>query len=152
MSLAVETRAIAVRVVALDARATEAELFLHTVGERTARPESLDDRLNGGFAFVPVRVAGRIELLNLDHIAYLACAGETPEVAARLEVGAQREAAELDLVHGETLAGDLVYTLPPGHARVSDLLNSPTERFLLFGAGGETLFVNRAAVVRARTG
>jgi hypothetical protein len=152
MSLAVETRVLAVRIVALDSRASEAELFLHTVADRTARPESLDDRLNGGYAFVPVRVAGRIELLNLDHIAYVACAGESPEVAARLEVGAHREAAELDLVHGETLAGELVYTLPPGHARVSDLLNSPTERFLLLVAAGSTLFVNRAAVVRARTG
>ncbi|HLF57157.1 MAG TPA: hypothetical protein VI942_09960 [Thermoanaerobaculia bacterium] len=152
MSLAVETRAVPLRIVGLDGRATEGELFLHTVAERTARPESVDDRLNGGIAFVPVRIGGRVELLNLDHVAYLAGAGELPEVGARLEVGARRERVEFDLAHGETLVGELVYTLPPGHARVSDLLNQPGERFLLLVAEAETLFVRRGSVVRARTG
>jgi hypothetical protein len=152
MSLAVQTRGLSLRFVGFDGRAREVELFLHAVGERTAHPESIDDRLNGGFAFVPVRAEGGVELVNLDHVAYVVAPGEVPEIAERDEVGASRERVELDLVHGETLAGELVYTLPPGHARVSDLLNSPTERFLLLVSPGETRYVHRASVVRVRTG
>jgi hypothetical protein len=152
MSLAVATHGVPLRLVRLDGRARKGELVLHGGLESGARSESIAGRLNDpGSSFVPLRFGDRVELVNLDHVAFLAYDGEAPEVAERLEVGARRERAELELAVGETLVGELIYTLPPGHARVSDLLNSPGERFVLLVRPSETLFVHRAAILVART-
>jgi hypothetical protein len=152
MSLAVEVRDVPLRIVAFDGRAIAGSFFLHLVGDHGGRPETVGDRLNDPETrFVPVRVEERVELLHLAWIAYVACPGELPEVAEREAVGCRRERVELELAGGARLAGELLYALPPGHARVSDLLNTAGERFLLLLAAGETLFVNRAAIVRART-
>ena len=153
MSLALATFGAPLRFVELDGRATEGTLYLHIAGGRAAQPETIVDRLNEpGTSFVPLKVDGTIELLHLAWIAYVACPGRPPEVAAREEVGARRERVELELVGGETWRGELLYTLPAGHSRVSDLLNSPGERFLMLLTPSETLFVHRAAIVRARFG
>lgn len=152
MSLAVEVRDIPLRIVAFDGSASAGRFFLHLVSDHAGRPETLGDRLNDAATrFVPVRMAERVELLNLAWIAYVACPGRLPEVADREEVGFRHERVELDLAGGARLAGELIYALPPGHARVSDLLNAAGERFLLLITADETLFVNRTAIVRART-
>jgi hypothetical protein len=152
MSLAVEVRDVPLRIVAFDGRAVAGSLFLHLVGERGRRPERLADRLNDPeVRFVPVRLEGRVELLNLAWVAYVAAPGRLPEIADREAVGCRSAHVELELAGGAELAGDLLYELPAGHARVSDLLNSPGERFLLLVTPDETLFVHRAAIVRART-
>ncbi len=123
------------------------------VGEDGARPQTISERLNDRSArFLPIRIGERFELVNTDWIAYVACPGRTRDVAEREEVGAHCERAELDLAGGATLRGELLYELPPGHSRVSDLLNAPNQRFLLLVTETETLFVRRAAVRRARTG
>jgi hypothetical protein len=141
-----------IRIVGTDGRVAEGTLFLHAVAERSSRPETVGARLNDlAVSFLPVRRDGSIELVHLAWVAYVAVAGRPLDVANREEVGARRAEVELDLVGGETLKGDLLYELPAGHSRVSDLLNSPGERFLLLLAGAETLFVNRAAILRART-
>jgi hypothetical protein len=45
----------------------------------------------------------------------------------------------------------LLYLLPPGSNRVSDLLNAPTPDFLLLAGGGLTRYVRRDALARVRT-
>ena len=151
MSYALAMQDEPIRIVGTDGRVAEASLFLHAVADRSTRPETIGARLNdGAVAFLPVRREERVELVHLAWVAYVAVAGRPRDVAAREEVGARRAAVELDRVGGETLRGELLYELPAGNARVSDLLNSPGERFLLLLAGSETLFVNRAAIVRAR--
>jgi hypothetical protein len=140
-----------IRIVGTDGRVAQASLFLHAVADRSSRPETIGSRLNDlAVSFLPVRRDERIELVHLAWVAYVAVAGRPLDVAAREEVGARRAAVELDLVGGETLKGELLYELPAGNSRVSDLLNSAGERFLLLLSESETLFVNRAAIVRAR--
>lgn len=152
MSLALEVRQAALRIVDRKGAESRGAMFLHTVGDG-GRPESVDDRLNDPEArFVPIRFEHGVELLQLGWIAYAALAGRSPEVAASDSVGAQHAQVELELVSGERLAGELVYARPPGSARVSDLLNGKGERFLMLLTADETLFVNRDAIARARTG
>jgi hypothetical protein len=152
MSLALATEVVPLRIVGLDGRAVEAGVFLRAGAERAEARERLDHKLNDPeLVFLPVKLGAKIELVHLAWVAYFACAGRPPEVAAREEVGAQRERVELELAFGELVEGELLYTLPSGHARVSDLLNDPAERFLLLLAERETLFVHRAAIVRARS-
>jgi hypothetical protein len=152
MSWAVEVRETPMRVVGRDGAEVNASLFLHAVGEHGGRPETIGERLNDrGARFVPLRRGGAVELTSLDWIAYVAAAGKLPEATAHEAAGARRAAVELDLAGGATLAGELLYSRPAGSARVSDLLNSGEERFLLLLTAEETLFVHRAAVVRART-
>ncbi|MCM2268766.1 MAG: hypothetical protein NDJ75_01540 [Thermoanaerobaculia bacterium] len=152
MSLALEVREAPLRLVDRRGERSTATLFLHAVGERGSRPETIGERLNDpATRFVPVRRDGGVELVSLDWIAYVAAAGRLPEATASDAVGARHVAVELELAGGESLAGELVYSRPAGSARVSDLLNAAGERFLMLLTTDETLFVHRDAVVRART-
>lgn len=152
MSLALEVRSVPLRIVGFDGRSTGGRLFLRSVGE-SGRAETVADRLNDpGTRFLPIEIGPRVELVSLSWVAYAACAGREPEVARREEVGASRQTVELELAGGATLAGEFLHVLPRAQARVSDLLNRSDERFLMLLAPEETLFVQRAAIVRVRTG
>jgi hypothetical protein len=151
MSYAVHVQRRAVRMVAFDGKAAEGELFLQAFGP-FGGGQTLVERLNDPAAvFLPFLARGGLELVNLSWVAYFEVAELTPELQLRLEVGACRERAELELASGETLRGELVYERPPESRRISDLLNSPEERFLLMVAGQRTLYVHRHALVRARS-
>lgn len=153
MSLALEVREIHLRIVDMRGEVSSGAIFLHTIGELGVRPEPLVERLNDTAArFVPIRRDGGVELLHLAWVAYVAALGRAPEVAAREAIGAQHASVELELASGEQLTGELVYLRPAGSSRVSDLLNGAGERFLMLVTQEETLFVNRDAIVRARTG
>lgn len=151
MSLALETREAPVRIVELDGRQTEGALFLHTLGDQESRLETISRRLNDVEAtFLPVRVNGGIDLVHLAWVAYVAADGRSGDVGRLEEVGARRAPVTLELAHGETVTGELLYAAPADQSRVSDLLNSGGERFLLLLAPDSTLYVHRAAIRRAR--
>lgn len=151
MSLAITMQEARIRVVAMDGMGAEASLFLHTVGESGYGPQTILRRLNDPqVSFLPVRVGDRVELVNLESIAYLAVEGRPPEVAALEEVCASKARVALVLASGEGLEGDLLYEQPPGQSRVSDLLNNPQDRFLLLVNDGQTRFVRRGAILRVR--
>lgn len=151
MSLALAVLDAPLRLVEVDGRASEGRIFLHALAARPGRPETIAARLNDpGLRFLPLRVAGRFELVHLEAIAYVECVDEPPEIAALLEVGAIRAAVEIELGTGERLSGDLIYERPAGSARVSDLLNATGERFLLLASPHLTRFVRRDAIRRLR--
>jgi hypothetical protein len=143
---------LAVRLVTLDGAATESLVFLHSTSGRHFGAETLGERLQGGETlFLPCSVGGRVELVNLDQVAYLDCPPDLPEVADLDEMAAFRAAATLELVNGERLSGDLRYRLPATGCRISDLLNVAAERFLLLTTGDRCFYVNRRAILRVRT-
>lgn len=127
------------------------QLFLHAAADLGGRLQTISGRLAEGARFLPLSVDGKVELVRADWIAYLEVAGATAEIVELEEIGASRAAAELELVTGETLGGDLLYLLPPGGNRVSDLLNAPAPDFLLLAGGGVTRYVRRDALARVRT-
>lgn len=151
-TLAVPVEAIAVRLVTLAGVSCEALVYLHTTSGRHLGAETLGERLSSAETlFLPCETAAGVELVNLDQLAYLHCPPGLPEVKMLDELSGFRVTAVLELAHGEALRGQLRYRLPAFACRVSDLLNAPTERFLLLTAADRCCYVNRRAVVRVRT-
>lgn len=115
--------------------------------------ESLGERLNDPQArFLACRIAGHVELLNVDAVAYVEVEGTLPEVAQEDTVGALRLPATVSLRSGESLAGEFLAILPPERSRLSDLLSVPTERFLLFVDPFKARYIHREAIGRVRPG
>lgn len=129
----------------------EVVFFLHTVRKHDYRHESLADRLNDRAAgFVPCEIEGRVELVQIDWIAYVELEGRMPEFDRLVEEGAFRTEVEIDLVTDETLRGSLVYEAPIDNSRISDLLNSRAERFLALQGDGHSRLVRCGAIARLR--
>jgi hypothetical protein len=137
-----------VRLVGFDGSSAEATLYLRSPSARDARSETLLERLNAlDGEFLPCESEGEMTLVNLAWIAYV----ETdPEAGAAEDPGVRRAPAELELVTGESLAGELVYAAQPGRARVSDVLNSASDRFVRLDGALER-YVRRGAVLRVRS-
>jgi hypothetical protein len=111
--------------------------------------ETLGERLNDpGTRFIPCKVEDRVELLSLDWISYIRVPEMVPEVAQREQLGAVRQTAKLRMQSGYFLEGQFLCVLPSSRARVSDLLNVSSDRFLLFLAPAAVLYVNRKSIVR----
>jgi hypothetical protein len=149
MSYAIEIQKERARLVDIDGRSREVEFYLHTESPPGNRAETLSDRLNDpSLEFIPCDVDGRTSLFRLASIAYVELESPPAEFEAMEQIGIQREAVRLELVNGETLVGEAVYSAPQPASRVSDLLNTPTRRFLFVVSEGRTLVVQRQAVAR----
>lgn len=111
--------------------------------------ETLGERLNEpATRFLACKVDEEVQLVQLSSIAYILVRGTLPEAEYREHVGGSRQRATITLRTGEVMPGEFLSILPPNRSRVSDLLNSPEERFLLFLTEGMSLYVNRDAIVR----
>lgn len=140
-----------VRVVTRGGAKFLAEVFVHRVSDLHPGAETLLDRLNHPQErFLPCRVAGREELLHLPQIAMIEQDGEAPELQALEELDALHVNAEVELVTGQILRGELVYLAPSQRSRISDLLNHPTDAFVLMTTGEMCRYVHRGAIVRVR--
>lgn len=126
-----------------------ASFYLRLTGSYGSARESLGERLNDpDTAFLACKVEQQVQLVNLAWISYIQVAGALPEVEYREQVGATRHQARLLLRNGDELLGEFLSLMPSSRARVSDILNSSGERFLLFLVPGATCYVNRDAVER----
>lgn len=139
------------RLAGFDGSAAEALLFLRAASPRGPRSETVLERLNDlDGDFLPCELDGEMVLVNLSWIAYVEVdTGPGDEQTA--ERGLRRAPVAIDLVSGETLDGELVYVAHPGRARVSDVLNAASERFVRLAAPGCERYVRRAAILRARS-
>jgi hypothetical protein len=137
------------RVVTRSGDARDLDVFLGPAHHRHSETETLGERLNAdGLEFLPVAAGEKVELLQLDYIAEIQLEGMAPEVERLESAGAVRKPVVVHLANGETLHGDFVCAMPKGRPRVSDLLNSPGQQFLLLVEPGRCHYVNRKAVVR----
>jgi hypothetical protein len=115
--------------------------------------ESLRERLNDLQArFLACRIGGHLELLNVDAVACVEVEGTLPEVDQEVTVGALRLPAMVSLRSGQSFAGEFLAILPPERSRLSDLLSSPRERFLLFVDPFKARYIQREAIDRVRPG
>jgi hypothetical protein len=136
------------RVVSLSGDARELDVFLGPAMHRPCKTETLGERLNAqGFEFLPVAKGEKVELLHRDYIAEVQLDGPVPEVEELESTGAHREPVTFHLTTGESLRGDLLYSMPQGRPRVSDVLNAPGQQFFLLLEPGRCHYVNRKAVV-----
>ncbi len=140
---------VAAEIILWSAEALAASFYLRLSSASGMGRETLGERLNDpGTRFIPCKVGDRIELLNLDWISFIRVEGQVPEIAQREELGAIRQSAKIAVQSGYLLEGELLYVLPHARARLSDLLNFSTDRFLLFLAPAAVLYVNRESIVR----
>lgn len=146
VSYALQVQKIPLRLVTLSGTEIRGDLFLQAATSRSGRRQTISDRLAEGGRFLPLAAGDRVRLVRAKWIAYLEVEGVPPEVAELEEIGACRAAVELELVTAETLRGDLLYLLPAGSNRVSDLLNAPGSNFLLLVSENLTRYVNRDAL------
>jgi|GEM_PF-938577 len=149
--LRIEVARQPVRVVTRGGAKFLAEVFVHRASDLHPGAETLLDRLNHPQErFLPCRVAGRDELIHLAQLAMIEQDGQIPELQALDDLGALHEPAEVELVTGQTLRGDIVYLAPSQRSRISDLLNHPTDTFVLMITGEICRYVHRGAIVRVR--
>jgi len=140
---------VTTRVISLSGDVRDVDVFLGPAVHRQYETETLGERLNAeGLRFLPVAAGEKVELLQLDYIADVQLEGLAPEVARLDDIGASRKAVTVHLSTGDMLKGDLVYVMPKERPRVSDVLNSPGNQFLLLVEAGRSHYVNRKAVVR----
>jgi hypothetical protein len=146
----VDVVSVLARIAMMNGSGLQASFFLKPGSREGHGPDCLSARLNDRSAqFIAVRCAGEITLVHSDAIAYVWIGGKDPELEFRLRVGATRRAALVQIRTGEELAGEFLSIMPPDRSRLSDLLNEPGERFLLFSSGGSTYFINRNAIQKA---
>jgi len=137
------------RLAGFDGDSAQAVLFLRAASARGPRAETVLERLNAlDGDFLPCEIDGGVALVNLSWVAYVEIDASDAEDA---ESGIRRARAELDLVSGERLSGELVYAARPGRARVSDILNAAGDRFVRLAAPGVERFVRRDAILRVRS-
>jgi hypothetical protein len=137
------------RVLSVSGEARELDVFLGPALHRHHETETLGERLNAhGLQFLPVAVGDKVELLQVDYIADVQLEGRLPELERLEEIGAARKPVTVHLTTGDALQGELVYVMPSGRPRVSDVLNAPDQQFLLLVQPGCCHYVNRKAVVR----
>ncbi len=149
MDYSVDVKRRPARVVDRSGSALDIVVFLHGSSTRPDGFEPLIERLNAeDVAFLPCEIDGGVELLRLDWLAYVEIAGLPPELPDLEDMGAYREALNLDLVSGESFEGELVYLAPPTAARVSDVVNRPEPRFLTLLRRGRTVYLHRHAIYR----
>jgi hypothetical protein len=151
MDLTLQVERVAASIVDRQGRASELFFFLHTVSPHLFSTETILDRLNDpATRFLPCEVEGRTELVRLSSLSYVEIDALAPEIVRLKEIGAVRCEVELELDCGRSVTGELIYEAPPTTGRVSDLLNSRADRFLLLASGERTLFVRCATVARVR--
>ncbi|HYU35264.1 MAG TPA: hypothetical protein VEW48_24185 [Thermoanaerobaculia bacterium] len=154
-----QTEAYRVNVAGMPARVhlwngdvVEANFYLRLSGAMGPGMEGLGERLNDTKTmFLACKVDQQVQLLHLNAIAYIYVPGLTDEVEHLESLGAQRQPARITLRTCETLHGEFLSILPPSRSRVSDLLNEPGRRFVLFLHQGGTCWVNRKAIARVWT-
>jgi hypothetical protein len=144
----VGTSGISVQITQRNSKTFLASFYLRILPNDNGR-ETLGDRLNDpAVNFLPCKIDERTELLNLSMLSHIRTFGELPEVEMKEQLGAIRQPARVTMDSGYTFCGDFIYIQPSARARLSDLLNFSTERFLLFQTPSASLYLYRDAIVR----
>jgi hypothetical protein len=147
-NLKVGVAGITSRVTFLDGKPLVVSFYLRLSGTPAGR-ETLGERLNDPETrFLACKVDERVEILNLSAISLIRVQGALPEIEAQERQGAVRRAARVAMRCGETLRGEFLCVASSTRARLSDLLNAPDQRFLLFLTEGRGVYLRREAIVR----
>ncbi|WP_020675419.1 hypothetical protein [Geopsychrobacter electrodiphilus] len=120
------------------------ETFLQLHGMLQSGPQRLSEALNGDDNFLPLRVAEKIKLINLDQVmaVYTAAAEEYDPL---LELGEEHRVRVTPAVGGP-LDAKIFVNLPNGNNRAKDFLNQP-RRFLLFLWGEQVAYLARKRIL-----
>lgn len=128
----------------------QAEIFLAEHKADEFRPQHVLDLLEEAQAFLPARdsATGKRETFNKDALLWIAVplvpfGGET--AAGEDELFEFRRTARVDLIAGEPIEGELLYSAPVEGTRVVDHLNA-AGRFLRLWEKERLYLINKAFV------
>ena len=140
------TRPVVVEIAFDGDRYETVSLFLSTLSETHAGPETLDEALNHERDFLPVR-SNETEQTFLIRRRAIRKVTVSDDVAAECrphdEAFSRVDLVRLELSGGETIEGTLATVLPPQKPRLSDYFNSGTADFVPLAVEEGVTFVNR---------
>jgi hypothetical protein len=148
VELKLPTVAVPVKVALAGRPAVDAEIFVTDVpANRHALLDAVATLLDEDAAFLPVRVAGAIELYAKHAVAWLSVA-RSPELE-ELMVYDREHRVEVALAAGEPLRGSVFDSSPAARPRVVDHLNL-SGRFIRLWTSAAHVLVNKAQIVRVK--
>ncbi len=148
MELKSPTVAVPVKVALAGRAAIDAEIFVADVpANRHALLDAVAALLDEDAAFLPVRVAGAIELYAKHAVAWLSVA-RAPELE-ELTVYDREHRVEIALAAGESLRGSVFDSSPAERPRIADHLNGAA-RFVRLWTSAAHVLVNKDQIVRVR--
>ena len=127
-------------------RCETVSLFLSTLSEAHAGPETLDEALNRERDFLPVRSKEKEQtfLIRRRAIRMVTVSDDVPaETRGHDEGFTCVDLVRLELVGGEVIEGTLATVLPPATPRLSDYFNSGETLFVPLAVEAGVSFVNR---------
>ncbi len=143
------TRAVDVELSITGGRTEEIEvevtLYLSTLSETHAGPETVEEALNSGRHFLPVRLreTDQTILVRLGAIRTVTVGDDDGDVLPREESLASVDLVRLELDGGETIEGTLQTVLPPERPRLSDYFNFSKMKFVPLAVDEGVVYVNR---------
>lgn len=140
--ISVDTRVV--RIELSNGQQLEGEMFLQLHGLHQSGPQRVGEVLGSEDAFLPLRVAGQVKLINLDQVVAVAVAAEL-EFDPLLELG-ERHEVQVTAAGGEPLEAEIFVNLPNGRNRSKDFLDQK-KRFLLFRCGDEVVYLARRHIL-----
>jgi hypothetical protein len=148
MDLRVPKRAVTVELALVARAACRVDLFVAEHHAHDFRPEDVLDLLEDPPAFLPAREitddgGGSWFVLNKDTVVWVALHGGVRDE----DLYDTRQDVGVELTSGTLLRGELLFSAPDGHNRLSDHLNG-SGRFLRLWAPDRVYLVNKTYVLR----
>jgi hypothetical protein len=130
-----------------DGTEIQGEIYLWLYSTNHMGAQRIDELLNEGNQFIPIRTVDGFMLLNSTHIM-LAQAKMEKNCHDLMMIGEKYRVHITTLLH-ENLEADLFISLPKGFRRVKDYLNQPI-RFFTFFLPEHILCINRDFILSIR--
>ncbi len=139
------TRAVDVELSIAGGRTEEVTLYLSTLSETHAGPETVEEVLNRGRHFLPVRAreTDQTFLVRRSAIRTVTVGDDERDVLPHEESLASVDLVRLELDGGETIEGTLATVLPPERSRLSDYFNFSQVTFVPLAVDDGVTYVNR---------
>lgn len=132
-----------VEVVFEDGTRMEGSLFLSTASAHRWGKESIGELLNGDRKYLPMELTGE-EVILLSKKAIVMAFSKEREIEP-IPTNAKRIPAEVILISGETIKGEVFNDLPMTYSRLSDYLNQ-SDAFFYIEVGALDCFVSNKYV------
>lgn len=148
----IPTRAVDVELSIAGGRTEEVTLYLSTLSKTHAGPETVEETLNRGRDFLPVRIreTDQTVLVRRGAILTVTVGNDEGDVAPPEETLASVDLVRLELDGGETIEGTLATVSPSERPRLSDYFNFSKVKFVPLAVDEGVIYVNREFIAIVR--
>lgn len=144
-SVRIPTRPVDVELQIVGGRKESVIIYLDTVSERHAGPETVAEALNRDRAFLPFRSKESDEtfLVRRGAIRIVFDNHDPSKTLSHENAPGFVDLVTLQLDTGETIEGTLATVLPPDRSRLSDFFNLTQDQFIAVEVADGVSYVNR---------